>query len=332
MHSLAELGYMHMFGFTNTQTFSERMSANNATVFRPGEHFLWVDPRDPLSAGSLHTDFDVVVAPYGVPHAALVMDLFTTVSPRTDGNDNDNDNGDNDLTTNADSVGPSDELFVPGKMNLNTMPMHLMALGSPLGEDLDAAEAMSRTIVAYRDEPLREGLRGVAEKHDQYWSNAVAGFDVRDIRNPDGGPHLPAFATTGFPDDRLNRPGIASLGEILYLNPGSPENDMLRYGLDNTNALPARMDNYPDPNDTTANGPAENQRDDNEQLLARFAMLSQAYGVRSDRFVVYGVVRGYEDNAFNQLPVETARFIAVIDRGSMQTSNPNPRVIGFVRY
>jgi hypothetical protein len=61
-------------------------------------------------------------------------------------------------------------------------------------------------------------------------------------------------------------------------------------------------------------------------------MLSQAYGVRSDRFVVYGVVRGYEDNAFNQLPVETARFIAVIDRGSMQTSNPNPRVIGFVRY
>lgn len=332
MHSLAELGFIHMFGFTDTQTFSERMSSNNATTFKPGEHFLWVDPRDPYNPSSLHPDFDVVVAPYGVPHAALVMDLFTTVSPRTDGNDNDNDDGDNVLTTNADSVGPSDELFVPGKININTMPMHLMALSSPLGEDLDAAEALSRTIVAYRDEPLRQGLRGGSGPHGQYWTPGARVPDVTQIRNPDGGPHLPAFAVSGFPDDRLNRPGIASLGEILYLNPGGPENDMLRYGLDNTNALPARMDTYPDPNDSTANGPAENQRDDNEQLLARFAMLSQAYGVRSDRFVVYGVVRGYEDNAFNQLPVETARFIAVIDRGSMQTSNPNPRVIGFVRY
>jgi len=327
MHSLAELGYIHMFGFTDTQTFSERMSSNPAPLFKTGEHFLLVDPRDPLNPGNPHPDFDVVVFPYGVPHAALLMDLFTTVNPRSNGDDNDNDDGDNDLTTSADTPGTAEELFVPGQININTTPMHLMTLGSPLGESLDDAEALSRTIVAYRDEPLREGLRGGSGPHGKYWATGPGIPDVTQIRTPS------TTNVPGFLSSRLDTPGIVSLGEVLYLNPGTAENDMLRYGLDGAVSLDARpnVDMYPDPNDATANGPAENQRDDNEELLARFAMLSQAFSVRSDRFVVYGVVRAYNDNAFNRLPAETARFIAVIDRGSMEKSTDNPRVIGFLR-
>lgn len=322
MNSLAEVAQMHMFGFTNNQTFSARMSAK---LTQPGlrrvEHFLLVDPRE--------VEYDVIASPFGIPHAALLMDLFTAVGPAHDKKDNDNNDGDNILTTSADGV---QEIFVPGLVNVNTAPIHLLTLGSPMGENLDEAEKLMRTIVAYRDEPLRGPRQRGAQQHLNYWSVGEAGFDVSLIRENAIWPaHLTNFSDVGSAA-RLNRPGIASLGELMYLNPGATldsRNNMLRYGLDTLPTVPTLMDMYPDPSENTAS--FVNQGDDNEQLLARFGMLSQAYTVRSDRFAVYCVVRGYDDEKFDRPPVETARFIAIIDRGIMKNSSDQPRVIGFVR-
>ncbi len=326
MSSLAELASLHMFGFTQNATFSERMSAE---ITQPGfssdEHFLLVDPRDPSNPGAVNPAY--AVTNLGVPHAALLMDLFTTVSPRYDGFDNDNDDG-NNIITDGDS---RQEIFVPGPLNVNTMPMHLLTLGSPMGENLDDAEALMRTIVAYRDEPLREGLRTTGQ-HGNYWPSA--GFNVTQIRNQSA-TNVPGFPGA-VPADRLNRPGIASLGELMYLNPNATldsNNNAMRYGMDGLPSLITgsyNLDMYPDPDHNGSS--IVDQGDDNEQLLARFGMLSQAYTVRSDRFAVYCVVRGYKDKRFNKAPVETARFIAIIDRGIMATAGTDtPRVIGFVR-
>ena len=324
MRSVTELGMMHMFGFTDTEHFSRRMSANTGPP--ENEHFLLIDPKNRLI-------YDVVET-YGVPHAALLMDLFTTVSPRGDNRDNDNDDGNNELDADLASIDNDEELLVPGTINVNTAPMHLMTLASPLGESLDEVEKLMRTIVAYRDEPLRGARLRPGNDHGAYWSNGTAGFNVQTIRNNaiNVDYHIPGFDTTGT---RLNQPGIASLGELLYLNPGNADNDMLRYGIDGTNGLPGGnggMDMHPDPDEADANSPTV--PDDNEQRLARFGMLSQAYTVRSDRFVIYGVVRGYDNQNLTGSPAETARFIAIIDRGAMYDSDADidkPRVIGFER-
>lgn len=316
MNSLAEVAQLHMFGFTNTETFSERMAGNRAPVLKTAEHFLLINPRD--------VDYDTTNV-YGVPHAAMLMDVFTVVSPIDDGQDNDNDDGNNQTNNGVDS---KYELFTPGLINVNTAPMHILAMGSPMGEDLDDTEAYMRSIVAYRDEPLRQGLRA-AGQHGNYWT-ATAGLTVANIRTPDTGIHLKNFPA----NERLYVPGITSLGELLYINPDTTtldgNNNALRYGEDTNPALPAPMDMYPDPNES--NKSKIDQGDDNEQLLARFGMLSQSFTVRSDRFAVYCVVRGYDDKKFNKPPKEVARFIAIIDRGIMEDDKEDePRVIGFVR-
>jgi hypothetical protein len=324
MRSVAELAWIHMFGFTSAQTFSERMSASGSLGLPSNEHFLLLDPTDP--------SYRVLPPPPngpGIPHAAVLMDLFTTVSPRNDGRDNDNDDGDDNPLTSATATLPDlpsidneTEQFIPGTINVNTAPLHVMTLGAPLGENLDETEALMRTIVAYRDQPTRAAAG--------YPDDPATPFTDTDIR-------LMVNATTGI-NRMLTKPGIGSLGELLFLDfagGGSPF-DMQRYGRDGAATLPATVDLYPDPEEvsfgTANNG---NYGDDNEQRVARFQMLGQTFTVRSDRFVVYAVVRGY-DNVSAAAPrfddlAETAQFIAVFDRGSMQSKNDSPRVIGFVR-
>ncbi len=328
MLSMTEMAMVHVFGFTRTESFSERIASPPAHV--ASRDFLVVDPND--------SEYDVIDYPFGVPHAALLMDLFTTVSPRYDGKDNDNDDG----NENVDDGDSENEFLVPGTININTAPLHILTLASPIGETLGDVEKLMRAIIAYRDEPIRGSKWRPTNSHGSYWSPAVAGFDVDEIRNNGfaGRPeHLTNFVNSAVPDDRLNQPGIASLGEVMYLNP-NPSSDlatcMMGYGLDTANSLSGAnfdVDMYPDPSEVTkGNASAIDEGDDNEQLLARFGMLSQAYTVRSDRFAVYCVVRGYKDAKFNTAPEESARFIAIIDRGTMKTDgSESPRIIGFIR-
>ncbi len=335
MRSVAELAWVHMFGFTNrpNESFSERIG-----TIPLNQHFLLLDPAD--------LDYDVTVQT-GLPHAALLMDAFTTLSPEKDGRDNDNDDGDNDPLTAATAILPDlpsidndTEQFIPGTINVNTAPLHILTLGAPMtvgappaAESLDDIEQLMRTLIAYRDEPLRGNLR-FADTHGDYWGGGsgapLMGFDVREAR--DLGPD--PVTDPPFSGVRLSQPGIASIGELMFLNPlpttgPVPAHDMMRYGFDGPAVVPATLDLYPNPE--TSGISKINLGDDNEQLLARFQMLSQAFTVRSDRFAVYAVVRGYKEDGFNRNPVETAKFIAVFDRSAMTGAGDTPRVIGFVR-
>ncbi len=301
MRSLAELAWVHMFGFTNTQTFSERMSAIGPSGFNANRHFLLINPQDP--------DYDVLPS-LGVPHAAVLMDIFTTVGPANDNRDNNNDDGDDTISTGFDEpFSTTDDLkyeqFVPGTINVNTATLPVLTLGSPLAESIDDIEALMRLIIAYRDQPTKQ----------------AAGYtDVLAPLTTDLNLRQSITTTTGV--DRAN-PGIASIGELLFLDRGtfgvdSPF-DIQRYANDADPALPDLVDLYPDPDENGSN--AIDQGDDNEQRLARFQMLSQALSARSDTYVAYVVVRGYDQNNFNGLPVESAQFIAIFNRGSMEDKN-----------
>ena len=308
--SIAELGWLIMFGFTDGptgQTFTERLATIHPLLW-----FLDIrtDPLLPVPSGPGDS---------GLPHAAMLFDQFTTISPASDNLDNDNEDGDENHATDydtSDSSGPK-EIFIPGTINVNTAPLHILTLAAPMPEMIDDIEDLMRTMVSYRDAPQRE-IEGNFDPSTPFLDS--------DIRNE--------IRVAG---DRLSHPGIASLGELLFLDPTAginPTFDMQRYG---TNLVPDTgfpVDIYPDPDDAP---PLNNTTDDPEEALARFQFLSQTYTVRSDRFVVYGEVRGYEIGQFNLGPIETGKFIAVLDRGSMRvgdTTAPNyapPRVIGFTR-
>jgi hypothetical protein len=338
MQSTAELAWVHMFGFTRTAAFSERLS-----LFPDNEHFLLIDPTDPK--------FKVLPAPptgVGLSHAAVLMNLVTTVSPRKDGQDNDNDDGDNDPTTSlADPPGPDlpsidneTEQFIHGTINVNTAPLHILTLGSPLAESIDDTEKLMRTVVAYRDQPILAAANYPDDPTGTPFQDTTGTPNIRELTNRS------SFAPNAAIDRRLlpgYKPGIASMGELMFLNPygvgASTANNrynMYRYGLDGGTSLPSKVDLYPDPGDL--NSTVVPLGDDNEQKLARFQMLGQTFTVRSDRFVVYAVVRGYDwdpnkvsPNPMHGVPAETAQFIAVFDRGSMKDKNDTPRVIGYVR-
>jgi hypothetical protein len=337
MRSIAEMAQMHMFGFTAGETFSERMAANRVPVFKIGEHFLLIDHMDP--------EFVVQLSPpneRGLSYAAILMNHFTTVSPQHDGRDNDDNDGDLTIdveslpTATADdrSIDNTTEQFIPGTINVNTATLPVLTLGSPLAEDIDDIEDLMRTIIEYRDQPIL----ALANYPDDPETPFPKMNDMANIR-----ALLDGFLSGKPAINRRLKPGIGSVGELLFLNPVAPtaslanlKHNMQFYGQDGTavplpanpDALPPKMDLYPDPDEASAS--RIEQGDDNEQRLARFQMLSQALSVRSDTYVAYVVVRGYQRDRFNDTPVESAQFIAVFNRGSLET-DADPVSVKFLR-
>lgn len=134
--NVAELNWIHMFGFSDADekgTFPERLD----TLAVSRRFLFWrAFPPDSIK----------------IPHAAMVMDEFTTLSPRHDQIDNDNADGDDNLTTGRDDVY---EQFVPGQGNINTMPSHMIANTAPLPETMDGLGPLAEKIVEWRDDPSR---------------------------------------------------------------------------------------------------------------------------------------------------------------------------------
>lgn len=322
IRSIAELAWIHMFGFTDTEPFSERVG--RVGLAQPSRHFLLLDPADP-DYRVLNTPTDPVSPGAGVPHAAVLMDVFTTVGTHEDGLDNDNKDGDeiidqetsSDTSADGRSIDNTTEQFIPGMINVNTAPLHILTLGSPLAGGIDDTEALMRLIINYRDQPTK--------------------FAASYPATPDFDPNLRTNINTFNGLNRVSKPGIATIGELMFmdLNNADEPFNMQRYANDADPALPVELDLYPDPDEAGAS--SVNQGEDNEQRLARFQFLSQTLTTRSDRFAVYVVIRGYDWDAQPGTPIsgsplsETAQFIAIFDRGSMVDKNDLPRVIGFVR-
>ncbi|WP_145077380.1 hypothetical protein [Poriferisphaera corsica] len=287
-------------GTTHTP-ISERV-----TQINEGERFIVIDPqlngRYPPNQTFVDISNSVYpVAGLGVPHAAIIMDQFTVNSPLNDGVDNDVDG-----TT--DAAADPDEVFIPGLININTMPMHLLALSSPIPEDLRDIESLYRSIVAYRDAPLFQRF----DRTGHFFDNpTLTGLRYDTIRND--------IATSDFSISgrREITPGIASLGELLYINP-NPTNSVLNmmfYGYDGSQENgTSDLDLNPFPINRSG---STQTTDSTEEILYRFQYLAQLYTIRSDRFAVYGIVRGYENDQFNQSPAEELRFIAILDRSNV---------------
>jgi hypothetical protein len=320
--SVAELAWVHMFGFTDTEAFSERVGR-----LPDNRHFLLLDPADP--------GFRVLPPPpngSGLPHAAVLMDLFTVNGTHEDDLDNDNDDGDDDPDTATTaqpgqtqaSIDNTTEQFIPGLINVNTAPLHILTLGAPLAEGIADTEALMRLIIAYRDRPILDRAFYGDDPQTPY-----PDVDLRTRINNNPGVKI----------DRESNPGIATIGELMFTdldNSDLPFN-MQRYAKDTDPALPVELDLHPDPDEAGARLVDEGD-DSNEQRLARFQFLSQAFTTRSDRFAVYCVIRGYDgwtpgsrkSIASGNL-AETAQFIAIFDRGAMENGTDTPSVIGFVR-
>lgn len=112
----------------------------------------------------LNFDASDLVGPSGtypnlaVPHAVLLLDRFTTLSPLVDGLDNDNADSDEDGQAEDDVH----EQLVPGTINLNTAPRELLEMVLPI-PDVAKRQEVVTAIVGFRDmsiAPYNDGKRG----------------------------------------------------------------------------------------------------------------------------------------------------------------------------
>ncbi len=281
--SVAELGWVHMFGFTNDTNgdFPQRFDALNAS-------------RRTLDFSSTAT----IPTSTGIPHAAMVMDQFTTLNPRYDGVDNDNDDLDNDDTTSDDNEA---EQLVPGTINVNTMPRHLLALVSPL------PEAISNP--------------GTNPPNIEDLMTAVVNY-----RNVEAGSRPAGFRTN---------PGIESIGELMWVGTTGTTNDMQLYG-DATDDMGLDINLYPRPEDVaSATATSYSAAGSAEEAMSRFQFLSQVLTTRSDIFTAYVVIKGYDtsnNQNFLEPPVEFARFFAIFDRSEMVAGTDQPKLLGVYGY
>ncbi len=296
--NVAELGYLHMFGFSDQPTgdLPYRLSGDgtvavgtvvNATQTQDTRRWSMTANSELPAAGS-------------IPHVCMVFDEFTTLSPRHDGLDNDNDDGDNDPATGT--IDDDVEQVVPGRLNVNTAPLHLLTLGSSLPENLDDVQALMAKVIDYRDNP--------ANRNGTLTANNMLGY-------------------AGLRQEK----GIASIGELALINPAlvasgggsTGSTDMLLYGPANGSTPPAAVDLYPLPEETGSN-PLSSRMSIEEQMM-RFQFVAQNLTTRSDVFAAYIYVRGYAAGRFNLGPLESKRFFVIFDRSRLTTGTDQVQII-----
>ncbi len=338
MFSVAEIGKVFMLGFfsdpanPNDGDLPQRLSGLDGVSGIMGD----ATGTTGLQFRRLFLDFTnraVVPNSTGIPHAAMVLEQFTTLSPAHD--DVNNSDSSPDATPDDDPPAAADleqsEQFVQGTININTMPLHLLTLAAPLPESLNEIQDLMAAIVEYRDRPKLNPADLTPTRREQLVDAAWADRTKQ----------------------RLN-PGIAQLGELLMLKPpaaqvagipgrSSAASDqrvsMQRYALDgDTNFATSDITLYPLPEDTGISGrtvPDEagtaNDNRDAAQRLARYQFLSQIFTTRSDVFTAYIHVRGYRRGEFDRSPVEMARYIVVFDRSNVLSPTDSPRVLARVR-
>ncbi len=296
--SVAELGWIMMVGFTdgNKGDLPARLSGENGDG-----GFL---PRYKKNkSGSPSTNdrlfLDVLEPPTtqgggnqpGVPHALLLLDQFTTLSPARDGVDNDGDG----------EADEKDERFVPGTINVNTVPRHLATLATPLPERIGSADALFGSIENYRALPNNSRPTGD-------WRRSL---------------------------------GIASAGELLRVNPSSVNDpwsgastvgDMYRYAANGSSERRELVDLYPMPEMVAdANARRVHAPKSPEERMARYQFLSQTLSTRSDLYVAYIAVRGYSPNKkFTQKNLQVHEQVAVVlDR--TEVMKPKGKVKAIIR-
>lgn len=299
--SVAEIGWISMIGFTdeaNTGDFATRISGDDGS-YGTGAIVSSVNER----SKRMFLNFDPaagIVTATGMPHAAMAMDQFTTFSHINDGVDNDNDDGDDDTSTGADNDGEQMEAW---KININTAPPHVLALCAPLPEAVADVASLMDLVVQYRDGSLNN-------------------------------PAHRTSAPFNYPAGWRTQPGIASIGELMFLKNTAGTNEMQKYFLDATDNA-QQLDRFPlaehsNVGSVTQSTTADGVIDEAEERMMRFQFLSSVFRTRSDVFIMYATIKGYPAQDFSQGVSEQARIIAIFNRGGMTTSNDEVQLIGLV--
>lgn len=217
----------------------------------------------------------------------LAASRLTTLSPLVDGRDNDG-NG----TTDDDN-----EVFVPGRLNLNTAPLDVLAGALPIPSDMAAdRENLAQAIMNARTAAGNPGIRYVMELADQ--------AAIRDV--------------------------AADTNDTMFWNAGAQPNLDLGAPVP-ANAMPVDWSNWAtlDANENliklvSDNIAADASRDE-RLLLARW--LTQVGTTRSDMFAAYIYVRGYTVGAFDQPAVDQIRAIAIFSRANVRNAGGQAQLL-----
>jgi len=125
-----------------------------------------------------------------VPHAVMLIDRLTTLSPMEDGVDNDGD------TAVDDAESPIDEFLLPGTINVNTISRELMLRLLPVPvptTNPNIRTQLADAIIAYRDADERPNIAGLRTER----GIAMLG----ELMNLDKMPTKSAVMSTDAPDD-----------------------------------------------------------------------------------------------------------------------------------
>ena len=248
--------------------------------------------RHPTSATHINNSFDTL----NVPHAILLLERLTTHSPAFDGFDVNRD-------TRGTVAGTLDDLevFVPGKINLNTASFEVLREALPFPTQAQR-DAVARRIIAYRN-------------------------------NMTGLTPLPSLITARPPTNSRAAMGIAYIGELyepltadLGAQAGPDWNDRQ---IDPSTFEVTTSAPYSSTSDGI--GISDGFLADREEDLMLAKWLNEMCSTRSDVFAVYVVVEGYPANNFGAGAVERARVVAVFSRANVRQAGDTAQLIAVRR-
>lgn len=208
---------------------------------------------------------------------------------------------DNDDDGATDEAGTGAERLIAGTININTASREVLTYANPMPETISDIDTFMQEIIRYRDDPSHR---------------TSSGYNIDGV------------STT--------RPGIATLGELLFINPSStnsgtdPINAQRYRFADPTNSersVGGQMDLYPSPfsiasdPDTADAGLPERGNEKSgffaERAMARYQMLANNFTVRSDVYAAYILVNSYASENWEAGPHESRWVLAIFDRSGV---------------
>ncbi len=237
--------------------------------------------------------------------ANFLLSRLTTHGPGQDGIDNDGDG----------RIDDTDEQLVPGRINLNTIPITnpLVATGAfddafrrilPV-DDTDAALRQSLALSVLRSRELTGLPVTLGDRRSHRRQRAEDGYGLMSIMD--------------LLDFRLGPPGFDDFGD-----PASAElitGDFNEYESD-ISATGTTSGTDFDTDGTT---------DNLEERLAALGAFHQVFDVRSDIVTVYILLRGYRTGDFANGKIREFRITATVDRSVVHDGRPVPRILSYHR-
>ncbi len=207
---------------------------------------------------------------------------------------------DNDDDGATDEAGTGAERLIAGTININTASREVLTYANPMPETISDIDTFMQEVIRYRDDPSH--------------------------RDPSNGYNIDGIAST--------RPGIATLGELLFINPSGTSTDPInaqRYRFadpsDSERTVGGQMDLYPSPfsiatdSNTDDAGLPERANEKSgffaERAMARYQMLANNFTVRSDVYAAYILVNSYASENWEAGPHESRWVLAIFDRSGV---------------